>query len=154
MRYAMVALGWLLLVKPALAQVDSAARGAFGLEPGEYSVGFELLEEQDPSRAVTGVIPGATHPRPVRTYLWYPAERAADAQPMRFGRYASLANDDVWPAQIAGNLRERLPFSRGPLARSLGSAGFAALSERRVRAVENAEPLDGPFDLSAKTSQE
>ncbi|HEY8519866.1 MAG TPA: hypothetical protein VIN61_07295 [Gammaproteobacteria bacterium] len=64
-------------------------------------------------------MPGATHPRPVRIYLWYPAEDAERAEPMRFGRYASLASDDVWPPEIAGNAREKLAYSRRPLARSL-----------------------------------
>jgi hypothetical protein len=66
---------------------------------------------------------------------------------MRFGDYATLANDDIWPAEIARGLRERLPYSRKPLARSLGAAGFEALANRRVHAVENAEPLEGPFPL-------
>ena len=63
------------------------------------------------------------------------------------GRYAALAEDDVWPIEIAGPLRERLSFSRYALARSLGPDGFEALGEQSVRAFENAEPLPGPFPL-------
>ena len=92
MRYALLALSSLLLVGATLAQTGSDPR-PFGLEPGEYAVGFRLLEGHDRSRPVRGAIPGATHPRPVRTYLWYPAERAS--QPMRFARYASLADEDI-----------------------------------------------------------
>ena len=66
---------------------------------------------------------------------------------MRFRRYAALADEDIWPAEIAGNLRDKLAYSRRPLARSLGPAGFEALLQRPVLAAENAEPLDGPFPL-------
>jgi hypothetical protein len=43
---------------------------------------------------------------------------------MSFGRYAALADDDVWPAEISGRSRDVMKFSRGPLARSLAPAAF------------------------------
>ena len=136
-RYLTAALvaAWVL---PALSQTDT-----FGLDAGEYSVGFRLIEEQDSSRVVSGGVRGATHPRPIRVYLWYPAAAARRAEPVRFGRYAALADDDVWPAEIAGELRERLKYANGPLARSLSAADFEALLARPMRAVENAEPAGG-----------
>ncbi len=143
--YAALALALLLACETRAQQQDRAAVNAFGLEPGTYSVGFRLLEDVDHSRAITGSVASTAHPRPVRTYLWYPAE--GTAQPMRFGRYAALADEDIWPAEIAGNLRDKLAYSRRPLARSLGPAGFEALLQRPVLAVENAAPLDGPFPL-------
>jgi dienelactone hydrolase len=66
---------------------------------------------------------------------------------MRFGRYAELADGDVWPEEIAGDLRQRLQFANGPLARSLSEPSYAALLARPMRAVENAAPLAGPFPL-------
>ena len=137
-----------LLLNEARSQTDSTAASPLSLEPGEYSVGFQLIEEQDYSRSVTGgMLPSAAHPRPVRTYLWYPARGSDDAQPMRFGRYAALADEDIWPAEIAGNLREELKYSRRALARTLGPEGFEALLQRPVVAIENAEALGGPFPL-------
>jgi dienelactone hydrolase len=133
-----------VLALPALAQTNA---DVFGLERGEYAVGFRLLEDEDRSRAVTGGARGAAHARPIRTYLWYPAAPARRTQPLRFGRYAELANDDVWPASIGGAVRERLAYGNGPLAHSLPLASYAALLERPMRAVENAEPLNGPFAL-------
>ena len=103
----------------------------FGLEPGEHAVGFRLLEDDDRSRAVTGGSRGAVHPRPIRTYLWYPAQTSRRSQPLRFGRYAALADEDVWPSEIAGELRERLKYSNGPLARSLPAPRFAPSRQRR-----------------------
>ena len=105
-----------LILGEAHSQADPTASSPHGLEPGEYSVGFQLLEARDTSRVVTGGISGSTaHPRPIRTYLWYPAGAADDSQPMRFGRYVALADEDIWPAEIAGPLREELPFSADPL---------------------------------------
>ncbi len=114
------------------------------LEAGEHAVGFRLLQERDTTR----VVPGPTdQARPVRIYVWYPAAASPGVPPMRFGRYAALAEDDVWPIEIIGPLRERLSYSRHVLARSLGPDGFEALAQQPVRAFENAEPLPGPFPL-------
>jgi dienelactone hydrolase len=114
------------------------------LEAGERAVGFRLLEERDGTRIVAETKESA---RPVRIYLWYPATAASGKRSMLFGRYAALAEDDVWPVEISGTLREKLSFSRYALARSLGPGGFEALAEQPVRAFENAEPLPGPFPL-------
>jgi hypothetical protein len=130
----------------AFAQPASPpAQPSYGIEPGASAVGFRLLEGQDASRAVTAGNGSATHPRPLRVYVWYPAERAA--QPMRFGRYAELAEDDTWPREIAGTQREKLRYASRPLARSLGKDGFDALLRQRVLAAEDAKPRSGPFPL-------
>jgi dienelactone hydrolase len=136
----------LLAAVSALPSLPQTAPEVFGLPAGEHSVGFRLLEDHDASRIVSAGARGAVHPRPIRTYLWYPAETAR-AQPMRFGRYAALADDDVWPDEITGDLRRRLKFENGPLARSLSKTSYAALLARPTRGVENAAPLAGPFPL-------
>ncbi len=126
----------LLFLNETHSQTDSTVSNQYGLEQGKYSVGFELLEANDHSRAVTGgVSPIATHPRPIRTYLWYPATGSEDSQPMRFGRYAALADDDIWPVEIMGNLHEELKYSRRALARSLGPKRFEALLQRPMLAI-------------------
>jgi dienelactone hydrolase len=66
---------------------------------------------------------------------------------MRFGRYAALADGDVWPAEIAGARLDSLTFVRQPLARSLTPAAYAALLQHPVLASEKARPLDGRFPL-------
>ena len=124
---------------------ESAGAEAYGLEPGQFSVGFRLLEGADASRTVTAGNGAATHPRPLRVYVWYPAERTAAA--MRFGRYAELAEGDIWPAEIAGAESDKLEYANRPLARSLGADGFAALLRKPVLAAENAKPSAGPFPL-------
>jgi hypothetical protein len=92
------------------------------LESEKHSIGFQLLEELDSSRAITaGTSPSTAHPRPIRVYLWYPAKDSDHAKPMLFGRYAELADEEVWPAEIAGNLGTALKYSNNVLVRSLGS---------------------------------
>jgi len=137
-----------LYMNEAHSQTDIAKFRLHGPESGEYSVGFQLLEAQDYSRTVTGgTSPPVAYPRPIRTYLWYPASRSEESQSMRFGRYAELADGDIWPVEIAGGLREKLKFSRRALARSLGSERFEALLQQPVAAVEEAMPLEGSFPL-------
>jgi dienelactone hydrolase len=142
-----LALGSLLLSAALSQPPDGGASKPFGLEPGSHSVGFQLIEARDESRAVTGGIASTPRPRPIRTYLWYPAAAKKHSRPMSFARYATLADDDVWPAEIAGRLRDQLPFARRPLARSLGPDAYEALLRRPVLAAENAKPLDGTFPL-------
>ncbi len=119
----------------------------FGLAPGQHTVGFRLLVEQDGSRSVSPSDGTGTHIRPIRVYVWYPAK--GPSKPMSFGRYAALADDDVWPAEISGRSRDVLKFSRGPLARSLAPAAFEALLQRPMWAAENAKPAASRFPLIA-----
>jgi dienelactone hydrolase len=119
-----------------------------GPESGEYSVGFQLLEEVDTSRMVTGgASPSSAHPRPIRIYMWYPAKDSEHAKPMLFGRYAELANEDIWAAEIAGSISTALKYSNKVLARSLGSDRFEQLLRQPVGAIETAPALNGPFPL-------
>jgi dienelactone hydrolase len=136
----------LLVAVSTLPSLAQTAPEVFGLPAGQHAVGFQLLEDQDLARVVTGGVLGAAHPRPIRTYLWYPAE-STRTRPMRFGRYAELADGDVWPEEISGNLHQRLKFAQGPLARSMSETSYAALLARPTRAIENAAPLAGPFPL-------
>src|SRR5690606_20545772 len=96
-----LALSWL-----AALSVHAQGAGALGLEAGEHAVGFRLLAQVGAARMVTGGFAPQPQPRPLRIYLWYPAQRAAP--PLTFGRYAALADDDIWPPEIVGPLRGEL----------------------------------------------
>jgi hypothetical protein len=113
------------------------------LEAGPYDVGFRLLEEIDQARAIRtrGASP-EVRSRPIRIYVWYPATLDESARPMTFGRYAALADEDVWP-----DVRERMTYANRPFARSLGEDRYAELLEHPVRAVEEAKPAAGRFPL-------
>ena len=49
----------LLLVVSALPSIAQTKSEVFGLPAGEHSVGFQLLEDRDASRMVTGGVRGA-----------------------------------------------------------------------------------------------
>jgi hypothetical protein len=135
---------WCWLAAFAAHAQDAGTANSIALEPGAYAVGFQWLDEKDRSRFVPA--PGSNaQPRPVRIYLWYPANRAA--KPMRFSRYADLASADVWPREIVGDVRDVLTFEHGPLARSLDEQSLGALLQRPVLASENVRPLSGSFPL-------
>src|SRR5215470_2759537 len=140
-------LATLLMSVAASGQQPTKAGDRFGLEPGQHAVGFRLLAEQDSSRSVSARGGTGTHARPISVYVWYPAKAAST--PMRFGRYAALADDDVWPTEISGRSRDVLKFSHGPLARSLAPAAFEALLQRPMLAAEDAKPAAGSFPLIA-----
>lgn len=132
-------LPWQVHSKPHAEDISPPGLGSIG-----HSVGFQLLEDQDNSRVVTGeVSPTTVKSRPIRTYLWYPAKSSDNTKPMRFGRYAELANDDIWP----GSIRTELKFSSKVLARSLGLERYGLLLQQPVHAIEAAEALGGPFPL-------
>ncbi len=134
---------FLLQAGEARSQIDAS-------KPREHAVGFKLLEAQDQSRVVTGgASPGGTHSRPIRTYLWYPARASGKPGPMNFGRYFELADEDIWPAPITGDLHRKLKFSRRALARSLGSQRLEELKRKPAAAVEDAQAQAGPFPLIA-----
>lgn len=150
MKYFTFVLGFMLIlnINEAYSQTDTDASKPYSLKPGKYSVGFQLLEEPDHSRMVTGgTLPSTAHPRPIRTYIWYPARVSDDVKPMHFSRYAALADDDIWPDKMAGELRTKLKYSHRSLARSLGPEGFKTLLKRPALAIENAKALEGPFPL-------
>jgi pimeloyl-ACP methyl ester carboxylesterase len=135
-------------VIPAGVALADAPPSWGDLQPGSHGIGFRLIEDNDPSRAIrVDRTSAGVHPRPIRVYVWYPAKASADAKRMRFGRYVEMADEDVWPDTILGKARERMLFSRRPLARSLGPERFAELLKQPVGAVENAMPAEGPFPL-------
>jgi len=143
--YAALALALALPGETRAQQREPIASNLFAIEPGANPVGFQLLDEQDHWRVVSSGIGSTAHSRPIRIYLWYPASGAGPS--MRFGRYAALAADDIWPAAVAGGLRDNLKYSRQPLARPLGPAAFEALLRRPVLAVEHAKPANTRFPL-------
>jgi pimeloyl-ACP methyl ester carboxylesterase len=106
------------------------------------------MVERDLSRSiqVDGASPDV-QARPLRVYAWYPAKVTPDAEPMAFGHYAALADDDVWPEEILPGARERMAFSHRPLSRSLTPERFEALLKEPAGAVESAGAAAGPFPL-------
>ena len=77
------------------------------LEAGPHDVGFRVLEEVDRSRAIRPRgSSSSAHPRPVRVYVWYPANWPDDSRPMAFGLYAEAADEDAWPDELLDGVRD------------------------------------------------
>jgi dienelactone hydrolase len=118
------------------------------LEAGPHDVGFRLIEEVDRSRAIRVQHPSpVVRPRPIRVYVWYPAKLTEADRPMTFGRYATMADGDVWPDDVLAGARDRMAYEGRPFARSVGEERYAELLEQPVRAVEDAEAAAGRFPL-------
>jgi pimeloyl-ACP methyl ester carboxylesterase len=149
MKQIIPTLAFLLFVLPFPVPAHADESPLWGdLRPGSRDVGFRLIEGHDPTRAirVKGAVP-EIRPRPVRVYVWYPASSSADDKPMLFGRYAALADGDIWPEGMSSDAHQRMNFSRRPLARSLPPDRFDALLKQPVRASEDARPAEGRFPL-------
>ena len=146
-------LGATLLVFLLWSNEVSAANEPVDKDPqnpdsGNHPVGFQLFEDLDASRIISaGTSDPKAFARPIRTYLWYPAMGSDAAQTMSFGHYVELADEDVWPREIAGNLRSELKHSAKVLARSLGEERYKQLLQQPANAIEAAQSLEGPFSL-------
>ena len=95
------------------------------------AVGLRIVDLVDPGRQRWD----GTGPRPLRTYLWYPAE-TSDAPPLTWSEYFAPANV-VRDAPPRGGRRPTILFSHGTggsswqlgwLAERLVAAGFVALA--------------------------
>jgi len=136
------------LLCPAVPLASSAGPGTGTDENGLFPVGFRLVQEFDVTRNVPGSKdPERAFPRPIRIYTWYPADRNGNGREMPFARYAAMADEDIWPSELSGNLRKELKYSKSALARSLTEAQFASLLDQKTMAVEEATALPGPFPL-------
>ena len=102
------------------------------MEPGPYTPGFRMIEMEDASRTFLTSDGGPEIPRPVRLYLWYPAERSSRPA-MEFGAYLRFATEEGG-----------LPI---PLKKGLSEESLKALEAELASAVAEAAPAEGRFPL-------
>ncbi len=119
------------------------------LEKGPYPIGFKLIEERDHSRTYYPKYDHDNKPhkgeraRPIRVYVWYPAE-GSDTSHMPFAKYFHLALDDF------GKRREtvkKLIWDELPLTRGLSDKSLDVLLNTQTPAWEDAKPRQGNFPL-------
>jgi dienelactone hydrolase len=124
----------ILLTAGAYAQARQT--GFWGRLPsGPFTPGFRLIESSDPSRSFPADAGENTTPRPMRIYVWYPANRSA--QPgLRLDDYVRMAIEDFRPAI--------LPV---PLARGVDAGNRKAFLDSPTAAVRDAEAGPGKFPL-------
>jgi pimeloyl-ACP methyl ester carboxylesterase len=105
------------------------------VEAGPFAPGFRLIETADASRSFPAAGGQGVSPRPMRIYVWYPAQPAS-SQPMRFDDYVRLARADFRP-----------PGLPVPLAKGFQPAELEALCGAPVQATRDAAPASGKFPL-------
>ena len=132
----------LFLLPPPLIVCVGAANAQTVAPPGPHSVGFRVAYHLDLSRDWSGDrSPG----RPLRVYLWYPAQPAT-GRPMRFGDY--LAHAPSPPSGIFRQLDSLLDArATESFARWLKVERLAALKASHVVARLNATPTAGTFPV-------
>ena len=102
------------------------------LRPGPYTPGFKLVVTADVSRSFPAGEDGSMEARPIKLYLWYPAERPSRPT-LDFATYVRLATDEGG-----------IPV---PLAKGLPEESLKQLQAERTAAVAEAEPAAGTFPL-------
>jgi hypothetical protein len=126
-------------------------------ELGPHRVGFRVIETSDPSRTFFGLAdePFALHPKPARPLqiqVWYPAQPAAGAVPMRHREYWALAErlggvteaSSERRAAVRGQLEQMLRFvAQGPVS----DAEIASYLDRERPVVRDAPAEPGRFPL-------
>jgi pimeloyl-ACP methyl ester carboxylesterase len=124
----------MLLAAGAIAQ---ARDGGFwgGLEPGPYRPGFRLIEASDTTRSFPSEDGPGPVARPLRIYVWYPANLPAGDR-MRLDDYVRMALEDFHTSV--------LPV---PLSKGLDAAVLEKLRGSPVEAVRGAEAAPGRFPL-------
>ncbi len=132
----------LLGAAPSLYPADAGA----GLEYGPYPVGFELVEAVDQSRSFPSADGSGFGGRPIRTYIWYPAQEKGP-RPMTIGDFVQIAADDFRLSREtapSSRARDRLPV---PLAKGLDEIEIRALLDRPLKSSRGVEAARGAFPL-------
>lgn len=113
---------------------------------GPHAVGFQLLTLEDPTRSFPSDDPAAPRSRPVRVYIWYPAE-GASGKAMKVGDFVRLAADDfrlTTKASSDARTEANLPV---PLAKGLDRPQTQALMKSPIKAILGAEAGPGTSPL-------
>jgi len=122
------------------------------LQPGPRAVGFRLTKVYDQSRIFhsnpefRGLEKTAETARLIRLYLWYPAQ-AAGRESLRLRDYVRMAAEDFELLSTGAAPADKdlpLPVQ---LAKGMSEEKRLRLLDGRTTAVENPQPLAGPFPL-------
>lgn len=116
------------------------------LKPGEYSTGFRLITTQDLSRVYPNNNSTELNPRPIRIYIWYPAEQSSQP-PMKFNEYIQMAYDDFNSPSESNqdmNIMEILPVQ---ILKGIPSEKIETLLKQPTYAIRDITPMPGKYPL-------
>jgi tetratricopeptide (TPR) repeat protein len=145
-------LGLAFFLAPGIGHAVEKWVGWGDLRPGPNAVGFKLTTAYDQSRvfhsnpAYRGLPEQAETARPIRIYMWYPAQ-AAGQESLRLGDYVRMAADDF--GLIAEGKKpadDALPLPV-QLAKGLKEDQRRRLFAGKTTAIPNASPQTQQFPL-------
>jgi len=119
---------------------------AGGLEYGPYPVGFELIQATDFSRSFPDMDGSGFRGRPMRIYIWYPAQERG-GQSLTVGDFVHMAADDF---RLSGSsapalaVNARLPV---PLTKGLDEQRRRALMAQLLKSQHGIQAAPGEFPL-------
>jgi dienelactone hydrolase len=127
---------WLSILLTFGGYSQARENGFWGRLPaGPFTPGFRLIETSDASRSFPLSGTASSAPRPMRIYVWYPANQSTEAR-LRLDDYVRMALEDFRPAI--------LPV---PLVKGVEADNLKALRDSRTGAVRDAEAGPGTFPL-------
>ena len=122
------------------------------LRPGSYKVGLKISWERDYSRSLIAKseylkdLPFDKRARPVRMYIWYPAQATNAVKTASLEDYFHFMAEDFRPdlKPAPGGKKELSPFIR---SLGLSDEKLRAILEKKTFAILNAKPLSGSFPI-------
>ncbi len=113
------------------------------LTAGPHEAGLKILAAEDDSRPAPATAIGHSSRRPMRIYLWYPAQPSA-GKPLTLADYARQAELDLPPLGGAGSDAPVLPTA---LARGMKADRIRPLLASPTRAFLDAPEAPGSFPV-------
>ncbi|MBN2246341.1 MAG: hypothetical protein JW755_10905 [Candidatus Aminicenantes bacterium] len=139
--------GLFIFLSALIFQSQTYGNESWGnLKPGEYSTGFRLITTQDLSRVYPNTKSTELNPRPIRIYIWYPAEQSSQP-PMKFNEYIQMAYDDFNSPSESNqdmNIMEILPVQ---ILKGIPSEKIETLLKQPTYAIRDITPIPGKYPL-------
>lgn len=115
------------------------------LAPGEYEVGFKVLNEYDYSRTYQKNGSNNFGPRPMQIAVWYPGQKTLNNKYMPFGDYCYLKATEETLKPITsddiGSIKQDL------LKYIKSEEMLDSILVQKTRAIKNAKPIQGSFPV-------
>jgi hypothetical protein len=140
-------IGLVVLLSILIYQIQAFGSTPWGeLKPGEFSIGFKLITTKDFSRVYPNNNSTELNPRPLRIYIWYPAEQSAQ-QPMKFNEYVQMAYDDFNSPTDADQKMNLLKILPVQIQKGVPPEKIETLLKQHTYAVQKAAPKAGKYPL-------
>ena len=139
--------GLFILLLALIIHFQTFGNDSWGnLKPGEHIAGFCLISTQDYSRVYPNDTSTELNPRPIRIYIWYPAEQSAQ-QSMQIKEYAKMAYEDFnspTAFDYETNFMDLLPIQ---IQKGISSEKIETLLTQPTYAIRDASPKAGKYPL-------